>query len=196
VMQFRVAAHTPVAAAIPQLLEGGAAAVLPAPGPGKRRFIALNEVDIDTSDWRLTLNGQGFMDGGAATETPAAGDVEDWWYINLTGDTHPMHTHLVSFQVVGRLPFDDDAYMAAAPSGPGGYGGIDPTPFATGPMQPPDPTERGFKDTVKANPGYVTIIRARFDLPAGVTTAQSYVHHCHIVEHEDNDMMRPFVVTP
>ena len=56
--------------------------------------------------------------------------------------------------------------------------------------------ERGFKDTTKANPGYFTTIRARFDLPAGVTAPQTYVHHCHIVEHEDNDMMLPFIVEP
>ncbi len=62
-------------------------------------------------------------------------------------------------------------------------------------MEPPDPTERGFKDTVKVNPGYFTRIRAKFELPTGVTAPQTYVHHCHIVEHEDNDMMRPFTVT-
>jgi spore coat protein A, manganese oxidase len=78
----------------------------------------------------------------------------------------------------------------------GSPGGIDPTPFATGPMGPPDPSERGFEDTVKANPGYFTIIRAKFDLPTGVTAPQDYVYHCHIVEHEDNDMMRPFTVSP
>lgn len=61
---------------------------------------------------------------------------------------------------------------------------------------PPDPTERGFKDTVKANPRYFTKIRAKFDLPIEVPAQQTYVHHCHIVEHEDNDMMRPFIVTP
>jgi hypothetical protein len=71
-------------------------------------------------------------------------------------------------------------------------GGIDPTPFATGPMIPPAPEERGLKDTVKANPGYFTTIRAKFELPMGVTAPQDYVYHCHIVEHEDNDMMRPF----
>ncbi|MFZ1065512.1 MAG: multicopper oxidase domain-containing protein, partial [Pseudolabrys sp.] len=70
-----------------------------------------------------------------------------------------------------------------------------PTDFRTGPTLPPDPTERGFKDTVKVNPGYFTTIRAKFDLPNGVSAPQTYVHHCHIVEHEDNDMMRPFTVT-
>ena len=128
------------------------------------------------------------------TETPRVGTVEDWVYINLTADTHPMHTHLVTFQVIGRTPFDVDSYEEAY-EGPNGVpGGIDPTPFATGPMLPPAPEERGFKDTVKANPGYFTTIRARFELPPGVTAPQTYVYHCHIVEHEDNDMMRPFTV--
>jgi spore coat protein A, manganese oxidase len=108
-----------------------------------------------------------------------------------------MHTHLVTFQVVGRVPFDLVAYAAAAGTGPLGVpGGVDPSPFATGPMIPADSSERGFKDTVKANPGYFTIIRARFDLPSGVTAPQRYVYHCHIVEHEDNDMMRPYDVLP
>jgi spore coat protein A len=132
------------------------------------------------------------------SETPKVGTVEDWYYINLTGDTHPMHTHLVPFQVVRRFPFDAEAYETEVGEGPNGGvpGGTDPTPYRTGPDLPPDPTERGFKDTVKANPGQVTVIRAKFDLPTGVTAPQSYVHHCHIVEHEDNDMMRPFTVMP
>ena len=71
---------------------------------------------------------------------------------------------------------------------------IDPSPFATAPMLLPAPEERGFKDTVKANPGQFTTIRAKFELPRGVVAPQTYVHHCHIVEHEDNDMMRPFTV--
>ncbi len=150
---------------------------------------------MDTAGWFLNLNGLHFED--PATETPTVGSVEDWVYINMTGDTHPMHTHLVTHQVIGRTPFNVEAYEEAAEAGPDGVpGGIDPTPFATGPMQPPAPEERGFKDTTKANPGYFTTIRGRFDLPAGVTAPQTYVHHCHIVEHEDNDMMRPFTVTP
>ena len=64
------------------------------------------------------------------------------------------------------------------------------------PLFPPEPEERGFKDTVKANPGQFTTIRAKFDLPTDVTAPQNYVYHCHIVEHEDNDMMRPFTVMP
>jgi len=191
VMQIRVANVAPVTASIPTVLIGGRDAELPA--PSRKRFITLNEVGVDTAEWRLTLNGQPFTD--ASTETPSAGTVEDWYYINLTGDTHPMHPHLVTHQVVGRVPFDVDAYIEAAGEGPYGVpGGVDPTPFATAPMLPADPAERGYKDTVKANPGTFTVIRARFDLPSGVRAPQRYVHHCHIVEHEDNDMMRPFDV--
>jgi spore coat protein A len=159
------------------------------------RYITLNEVGVDTAMWELNLNGQRFDE--PATETPRQGTVEDWVYINLTGDTHPMHVHLVRFQVVGRTPFNAQAYAAAFASLDGSVpGGIDPSPFATGPMEPPSPEERGFKDTVKVNPGYFTTIRIRFDLPGNVTAPQAYVHHCHIMEHEDNDMMRPFVVMP
>jgi spore coat protein A len=190
VMEIRVAATTPMSPKVPDTLIGGRRAILS--GPTKKRFITLNEVGAETAGWFLTLNGAHFMDD-PLTETPRVGSVEDWYYINLTGDTHPMHTHLVTFQVVGRVPFDADAYADAVGSGPGGVpGGVDPSPYATGPMIPADSTERGFKDTVKANPGYFTIIRAKFELPSGVHAPQRYVHHCHIVEHEDNDMMRPY----
>jgi spore coat protein A, manganese oxidase len=196
VMEIRVANAARVPATVPTALAGGARAALPAPPESKRRFITLNEAAADTADWVLTLNASRFIDGGP-TETPTAGTIEDWYFINLTPDTHPMHTHLVSFQVVGRVPFDVAAYSAAAGTETLGVpGGVDPMPFATGPMVPADSSERGFKDTVKANPGYFTIIRARFDLPSGVTAPQRYVYHCHIVEHEDNDMMRPYDVLP
>jgi spore coat protein A, manganese oxidase len=178
---------------IPSSLLGGRAAIVTGP-IAATRYITLNEIDVDEPTWFLNLNGLHFED--PTTETPQVGTVEDWFYINVTGDTHPMHTHLVTFQVVGRTPFNVEAYEEAFEGPNGVTGGHDPSTFATGPEEPPDPTERGFKDTVKANPGYFTRIRAKFDLPTGVTAPQSYVHHCHIVEHEDNDMMRPFTVVP
>jgi spore coat protein A len=201
VMQIRVGTTVtqPGPTTVPSSLPGRAANVT---GPvAATRFITLNEVNPETANWSLNINGLDFekvLTGNQEeTETPTAGTVENWVYINMTGDTHPMHTHLVTHQVIGRTPFDVDAYQAAAGSGPSGTpGGLDPTPFATGPMVPPDPTERGFKDTTKANPGYFTTIRALFELPDGVTAPQTYVHHCHIVEHEDNDMMLPFTVQP
>jgi spore coat protein A, manganese oxidase len=163
------------------------------PDPVRNRYITLNEIDVDEPTWFLNLNGHHFG-GSRATEAPRVGEVEDWVYVNLTADTHPMHTHLVTSQVIGRTPFDVQAYEEANEGLNGVPGGIDPTPFATGPMLRPDPSERGFKDTVKANPGYFTTIRSKFDLPAEVSAPQKYVYHCHIVEHEDNDMMLPFTV--
>lgn len=163
--------------------------------PVATRYITLNEIEPEEAGWYLNINGVRF-DEGATTEMPKVDSVEDWVYVNLTGDTHPMHVHLVTFQVIGRTPFDVDAYEQAHGTATGVPRGIDPTPFATGPMLPPAPEERGFKDTVKANPGYFTTIRAKFELPTGVVAPQTYVHHCHMVEHEDNDMMRPFTVVP
>jgi spore coat protein A, manganese oxidase len=192
VMQIRVGTSVtkPGPDSVPSSLPGRAADL---GDPVRTRYITINEIDIDEPTWFLNLNGVHF-DEGPTTEAPRAGTVEDWVFVNLTGDTHPMHMHLVTFQVVGRTPFDVEAYEEAHEGLHGVPGGIDPTPFATGPMQPPAPEERGFKDTVKANPGTFTTIRAKFELPAGVSAPQDYVYHCHIVEHEDNDMMRPFTV--
>jgi spore coat protein A len=193
VMQIRVGdtVSRPGPSSVPSSLPGRAADLH---DPVNTRFITLNEIDIDEATWFLNLNGVHF-DEGPTTETPKVDTVEDWVYVNLTGDTHPMHMHLVTFQVVGRTPFDAETYEEGNEGAHGVPGGIDPTPFATGPMIPPAPEERGFKDTVKVNPGYFTTIRAKFELPAAVTAPQDYVHHCHIVEHEDNDMMRPFTVS-
>jgi spore coat protein A len=200
VMQIRVLPGSGTSATIPETMTGGRRAELPS--PDRRRFITLNEVGVDTPDWELTLNGSGFFEEDhviAPTEVIPVGSVEDWYWVNLTGDTHPMHTHLFMHEVVGRVPFDVEAYteaaIAAGFGGPDGFlGGFDPRPFATGPLEGPRPEERGFKDTTKANPGQFTIIRGRFDLPSGITPPQEYVYHCHIVEHEDNEMMRPFSV--
>jgi spore coat protein A len=192
VLQIRVGTTLtqPRPASVPATLPGRRADVA---GPvAATRYITLNEIAPETAGWWLNLNGARFDE--AATEMPKAGTVEDWVYVNLTGDTHPMHLHLATFQVIGRTPFDADAYAATYGGSTGVAGGIDPTAFATGPMQPPAPEERGYKDTVKVHPGSFTTLRARFDLPAGVSAPQVYVHHCHILEHEDNDMMRPFVV--
>ncbi|HET7823685.1 MAG TPA: multicopper oxidase domain-containing protein, partial [Anaeromyxobacter sp.] len=73
----------------------------------------------------------------------------------------------------------------------------------TGPATPPEPTEIGWKETVPMLPGTVTRIIMRFDLPtvpfavppSPRTGGNEYVWHCHILEHEEHDMMRPLVVT-
>jgi spore coat protein A len=132
--------------------------------------------------------GRGYMD--APTETPKAGDVEVWRIFNLTGDTHPIHFHLVNVQVLSRQPFD-----------PGAWNG---SPAFTGPPRPPDANERGWKETVRMNPGECTTVIMKFDLPSVPfavppsprTGGHEYVWHCHILEHEEHDMMRPLVVQP
>ncbi len=136
------------------------------------------------------LNGMHYHE--PATETPAIGTTEIWRFINLTADTHPMHVHMVQFQVLERRPFDVAHYLATQTIGLGGMGaGATGTIIFTGPPIPPDPNEAGWKDTVRANRGEITSIIARWEHYPG-----KFVYHCHILEHEDNDMMRPIEVLP
>jgi FtsP/CotA-like multicopper oxidase with cupredoxin domain len=169
------------------------------------RMLTLNEIGAESPTWRLNINAHPFEDSNPVVQTLKWNSVEDWYYVNLTGDTHPMHTHLFTFKVMGRYNFDVAGY-AAAYSGPIGVSQQDVStlkPFLKSGLLPPAPVEAGFKDTVKANPGQVTVVRAKFSLPSTaldasgqLVTPQRYVHHCHIVEHEDNDMMERFVVEP
>jgi spore coat protein A len=194
VMEIRVGSRvTRPGPAIPARLPG----IMPALGtPSVTRTITLEEVENpDTGEPEYgSLNGRKFDDARGVQERPRLGATEDWRLVNLTEDTHPIHLHLVQFQVLDRTPFDAAAYTAALaqarasnPDAPN----PDPTPYLTGPAAAPDPNERGWKDTVRANPDQVTRIRMRWTLPAGVTPLQRYVFHCHILEHEDNSMMRP-----
>ncbi len=113
------------------------------------------------------------------TENPDVGSVEVWEFYNTTADAHPMHIHEVAFEVVNReaLTLDDEGEVAS--------------PIRlTGNVTPAEPWETGVKDTVVSNPGQVTRVRMQFGTPG------QYVWHCHIVEHEDNEMMRPFRIGP
>jgi spore coat protein A, manganese oxidase len=114
-----------------------------------------------------TVNGQEMpipmMWGDPLSENIQLGATETWEIYNFTMDAHPIHPHLVDFEVIEREPFE-------------------------GPSRGPEPWETGPKDTVIAYPGEITRIKARFDREG------QYVWHCHILEHEDNEMMRPFVV--
>jgi len=148
--------------------------------------------------------GQRYVDE-AATEVVAAGATEVWEIANLTADTHPLHLHLVNCQVLARQPFNAK-----------GYNGV---PNFMGKPIAPDPNEFGWKETIRMNPGEVIWLIMKFDLPVvpftvptspradlgtdadglGITvpagkTAHEYVWHCHILEHEEHDMMRPLVV--
>jgi FtsP/CotA-like multicopper oxidase with cupredoxin domain len=122
---------------------------------------------------------------------PMMGRAEIWRLINLTGDTHPIHVHLDAFQIINRQP--------AAVEVPDG-GITDTTTAASvriglkvddGIPHALDANELGLKDTVRVNANEVVDILVRFETFAG-----RFMYHCHILEHEDRDMMRPFVVMP
>jgi spore coat protein A len=152
------------------------------------RLIQLLGTDVsDTQGF-----GRAYMDPTTETITldPTTGKKDEVWQIvNLTGDTHPIHFHLVNVQIISRQPFNVSSYNGSAPT-------------FTGPARPPDPNERGWKETVRMNPGEVTTVYIPFKLPtvpftvppSPRTGGNEYVWHCHILEHEEHDMMRPLVV--
>jgi spore coat protein A len=113
------------------------------------------------------------------SENPNVGATEVWELYNFTADAHPMHVHEVVFEVVNR-----QALVLDSEDEP-----VQPVQLSGAP-RPPEAWESGFKDTVIAYPGEVTRIKAKFD------TAGQFVWHCHIVEHEDNEMMRPYRIGP
>ena len=114
------------------------------------------------------------------SENPAVGATEVWEFYNFTADAHPMHVHEVVFEVVNReaLVLDPNTGEPVQPV------------QLSGVQRPPEAWESGFKDTVTAYPGEVTRIRAKFNTPG------QFVWHCHIVSHEDNEMMRPYRIGP
>ena len=178
------------------------------------------------------------------SELPHEGETEIWEIVNITADAHPIHPHLVAFQVLNRQALDVKGYNAAYNGAfPGGLGyvpgdgppmpydcgipgigerGVVPSSTATcsfggnppvagflkGAPVPPLPAESGWKDTVIAYPGEVTRVVVRFAptenpaaaaadtlwYPFNPNTGHGYVWHCHIIDHEDNEMMRPMSV--
>jgi spore coat protein A len=111
------------------------------------------------------------------TERVILDTVEIWSIVNPTDDSHPIHLHMVRFQILDRRPFDEDVYRM---TGRMKY---------MGPAVPPEPNEAGWKDTARAHSNMVTRIIVRFEGYTG-----RYVWHCHLLEHEDNEMMRPYEV--
>lgn len=142
------------------------------------RILALNESDdANGNAMQMLLDGKRWSD--PVSENPRQNSVETWSFVNLTGDAHPIHLHLVRFQVIDRRPFDLFAWNAHRKL------------VFTGPPAAPEPQELGWKDTVRADAGMVTRIAMRFEGEPG-----RYVWHCHFLEHEDNEMMRPYDVLP
>ncbi len=144
----------------------------------RTRTLTLDDYkDPKTGRMRMLLNGAYWHD--PVTEKPVLGSTEIWELVNLTEDMHPIHLHLVRFQVLDRQVFDADGFLTSG------------TMRKLGEPTPPAPGEMGWKDTVRAEPGHITRIIARFDGFRG-----SYVWHCHVLEHAANEMMRPFEVIP
>jgi FtsP/CotA-like multicopper oxidase with cupredoxin domain len=243
--------------------------------------MVLNEVldPVTLAPLRVQIDGKRFED--AVTETPTRGTVETWTIVNTTVDAHPMHLHLVQFQVVSRQAYDQKGFLALLGAtnpaiNPQTYNlAASVTPFLKGKPRAPEPGEAGWKDTARAYPGEVLTVMAKWDggwadtgpngpctagtvcnkaaatfmstdpdplsatygTPVAVTqviqvpvldpvtgapvidpitglpvtqpqtvavptpfwepvTAGPYVWHCHIVDHEDNEMMRPALVLP
>jgi spore coat protein A len=168
--------------------------VLPTPAPlpdaSVTRQVSLNEEDSETVfvsevDENIVLDCDsetafgprhallGTVAGGAGvplhwddpiTENPAVGSTEVWEMYNFTADAHPIHIHEVTFDVVNREVIE------------------------SGTVRDPELWEAGRKDTVVSYPGEITRVKATFDRPG------LFVWHCHIVEHEDHEMMRPYVI--
>jgi FtsP/CotA-like multicopper oxidase with cupredoxin domain len=254
-MQFRVG-HEVTGGSDPSVAMSSGLGLRPSnpiehiPAVPRVRALTLNE-DIGAGG-PLDMHLNNTMWDATPTEGLRAGDTEVWEIINLTADTHPMHTHLMAIQILDRQGFDKPGYLLAyTPSGMGagpplssgynslgdplsGYklgGNPDVTPYLVGAPIPPDDNERGWKDTFRMNPDQVTRILVRvgpqdalakaaaasppitmgpdvnlypfepwttmgqtdaFGYPGG----EGYVWHCHITDHEDNEMMRPMFVYP
>jgi o-aminophenol oxidase len=127
----------------------------------------------------------------ATTFFPMLHEDEVWQLINLTADTHPIHLHLDPFQILTRRPI---AYEIPE----NGIADLDLTATVTVHRSPDDhlkhvidANERGLKDTIRVNPNELVEIAVHFTTYSG-----RYMYHCHILEHEDRDMMRPFVTMP
>jgi FtsP/CotA-like multicopper oxidase with cupredoxin domain len=197
-------------------------------GIGNPKLFTLNEQESAVDEpVAVLIDGQHFDND--ITEIPRVATTEAWYFQNLSEDAHPMHVHLVEFQLENRQDIDVDRFRAYWESKNGSTLPLDhPTvkvsvedevfdpatgtthDFLTGPEEPPSPRESGWKDTFVAPPGKVTRVLIRFapqyskeanlvpginPFPFDPTAGPGYVWHCHILDHEDNDMMRPMKIT-
>ena len=158
-------------------------AIRPIPRPLESTAIRTRELSI--ADYQDRLGRSRIMLLGGAhwdmpvTENPILDSTEVWSFINLTDDSHPIHLHMVRFQILDRRPFDLSVYQLTHKI------------VFTGTPVVLSASEQGWKDTVRIDPMSVTRILVKF---SGFTGR--YVWHCHMLEHEDNEMMRPYLVLP
>jgi len=197
-------------------------------GIGNPKLFTLNEQESDVGEpVAVLIDGQHF--DGDITEVPKVGTTEAWYFQNLSEDAHPIHIHLVEFQLEDRQEIDVERFKAYWESLNGSTLPLDhPTiranveipvfdpatgtshDFLIGPSEPPETREAGWKDTFIAYPGKVTRVKIRFapqytqqaqlvpgfnPFPFDASAGPGYVWHCHILDHEDNDMMRPMTMT-
>jgi spore coat protein A len=175
-MQFRVApaARRAPAPPLPRTLRP--VPRLRAESAAKSRTLTLNEYhDPTTHSMLMLLDGKRWHE--PVSERPELGAVEIWNLVNATEDSHPIHLHLVRFQILERQAFDPDDLQ------------FKKIMRLVGAPVPPEAYEAGWKDTVRAEPGFITRIIARFDGFPG-----RYVWHCHVLEHAANEMMRPYEI--
>ncbi|WP_222106393.1 multicopper oxidase family protein [Catellatospora sichuanensis] len=179
------------------------ASVEPTPRTRRRQWVIYQHELFAT----MTLNAVPFME--PSQDFVKAGSTEVWEYVNPNHDAHPMHVHLVNFQVLNRQPIDAAGYQAQYDKWV--FGGRKPEDlpvlanYFTGPPIPPDPDEvASSKDVVKAYSEMVTRIIIPDIYPptgdiasipgSGAEFPATYIHHCHILEHEDDDLMRPWTI--
>jgi spore coat protein A len=146
----------------------------PAQAVMTRDFVLSERVDAKGKSLGVRINDKGHDD--PVTEFPKLNTLEKWRFINMTDDAHPMHLHLVQYQILERQGFDYGSFVQGKLQ-------------FVGTPRPPAANEAGWKDTAIVLPREVLSILVRFEGYTG-----RYVFHCHMLEHEDNDMMRPFVV--
>lgn len=177
------------------------------------RILTLVEVMGSGGPIEILLDGQKW--GAPLSELPEVGSTEEWEIVNLTEDTHPIHLHLVQFLIKNRQKIDSETYLEewidlnGEPPLDHQTIPLELSPFLQGNPMVPDENELGWKDTVQMNPGEVTRITVRFApqdakphqvkpgvnlFPFDPTFGPGYVWHCHILDHEDNEMMRPYKV--
>lgn len=181
----------------------------------KPRIITMNDIAGPTGiPIKMLLNGQEWS--APATETPRVGSTEDWLIVGMTAGAHPVHLHLVQFQLISRQNYDVAAYtrdweLLNGPLPLKNPPKVLPVEaYLIGDPIPPNENERGWKDTIVSNPGQVTRIRVRYapqDVAEGLSmpgenyysfdpsSGVGYVWHCHLLDHEDNEMMRPMKIT-
>lgn len=214
IMQFTVPLNAPKPIkpkALPKILNHIPKLTPDAP----ERILTLNDIAGPTGPpIQMLLNGQ--MWSSPDTETPMVGSTEDWMLIGMTAGAHPIHLHLIQFQLISRQNYNVQEYTSKWEEVNGPLPLHHPPkivpvePYLIGDPIPPQENEIGWKDTIVTNPGQVTRIRVRFapqDVPVELSepginyfpfdpaSGVGYVWHCHLMDHEDNEMMRPMKIT-